>query len=318
MSQTSTPYSNRPILIIGSAGQVGFELARALSGLSPIVSLDRAALSLTDPAAIRSVVAEIRPSIIVNAAAYTAVDRAETDFETAKAVNADAPALLAECANSIGAGLIHYSTDYVFSGDRRRDAQDAGYREDDATGPLNAYGITKLLGEQAVVSIARRYLVFRTSWVYGLRGKNFLLTMLRLARERGELKVVADQYGAPTWSRTIATLTGHALAQSAAVGLNVDNWWAEKSGIYHLTSGGVTTWADFASEIFRLAISDETARPKVTRITSSEYPTAVARPSNSVLCNEKLRSQFSLEPPTWQAGLALCLGERMVGGASTP
>ncbi|AYZ67541.1 dTDP-4-dehydrorhamnose reductase [Burkholderia multivorans] len=306
--------TNGPILILGASGQVGFELARTLSGLGTIISLDRAALSLDDPAAVRKVAVEVRPSVIVNAAAYTAVDRAETDAEAAKAVNADAPALLAECANSVDAGLIHYSTDYVFSGGRNCSGQDAGYRESDATGPLNVYGETKLLGEQAVVAIAKRHLVFRTSWVYGMRGKNFLLTMLRLARERDELKVVADQYGAPTWSRTIATLTGHVLAQKAAIGIDADDWWTEKSGIYHLTAAGVTTWADFAAEIFRLAISEEAKRPKVMRISSSEYPTPVARPANSVLCNDKLRSQFFLDPPAWQTALALCLREGTIGG----
>lgn len=306
---------NGPILVVGSAGQVGFELVRTLSGLGPIVSLDRTALSLDDPAALRAVVASVRPSIIVNAAAFTAVDRAEIDAEAAKAVNADAPAILSECANGIGAGLLHYSTDYVFSGDRHWHAQDTGYRESDATGPLNVYGKTKLLGEQAVVGIAKRHLVLRTSWVYGMRGKNFLLTMLRLARERDELKVVADQYGAPTWSRTIATLTGHILAQKAVVGTDADDWWAQKSGIYHLTAAGVTTWADFASEIFRLAIPDVERRPKVTRIASSEYPTTVVRPLNSVLCNDKLRTQFCLNPPAWQEALALCLNEGMTPGA---
>ena len=309
-----TSRATGPILIIGSTGQVGFELARTLSGLGAIVSLDRAALSLDDPKAIRATVARIRPSVIVNAAAYTAVDRAETDVDAARLVNADAPALLSECANDIGAGLIHYSTDYVFSGNRQRHADDAGYTESDATEPLNVYGKTKLLGEQAVVGTAKRYLVLRTSWVYGMRGKNFLLTMLRLARERNELKVVDDQYGAPTWSRTIATLTGHILAQKSPVVSNAEDWWAQKSGIYHLTAAGVTTWADFASEIFRIAIPDIERRPKVTRIASSEYPTPVARPSNSVLCNDKLRTQFCLEPPTWQEALALCVNEGMTGG----
>lgn len=300
---------NGPILILGANGQVGFELARTLAGLGPVEAFQRADMSLDEPAAVRRIISDLKPSIIVNAAAYTAVDRAESDFATAKAINVDAPAILAECANLVGAALVHYSTDYVFDGRRPYDASDAGYEEQDPTGPLNAYGTTKLLGEQAIAAEAKRYLIFRTSWVYGLRGKNFLLTMLRLARDRSELKVVADQYGSPTWSRMIATLTGQILAQQTSPACDAEAWWGENTGTYHMTAAGSTSWAGFASEIFREAIPDESRRPAVVPIPSSDYPTPVDRPGNSHLSNKKLRKHFGLQAPAWDDALRQCLGE---------
>ncbi|MEZ0602648.1 dTDP-4-dehydrorhamnose reductase [Paraburkholderia sp. IW21] len=309
MNSSAATRVKGPVLILGANGQVGFELVRTLAGLGQTHAFLRADMPLDEPDAVRKMMSDMKPSVIVNAAAYTAVDRAESEFEAAKAVNADAPGLLAECANLVGAALVHYSTDYVFDGRRLPDASDAGYQEHDPTGPLNAYGNTKLLGEQAIMAQAKRFLIFRTSWVYGLRGKNFLLTMLRLARDRSELKVVADQYGSPTWSRTIATLTGHVLAQQQAPTCDTEAWWSENSGTYHMTAAGSTSWAGFAREIFREAIPDGSRRPAVVPIPSSEYPTPVERPGNSRLSNEKLQRQFGLQPPEWDDALRQCLGE---------
>ena len=222
------------ILLTGKNGQVGWELQRTLAPLGEVVVLDRRQLDLSDPDQIRERVREISPDLIVNAAAYTAVDRAEAEPEPAMAVNGTAPGLLAEEAKRIGAAIIHYSTDYVFDG-----AKTTPYTEEDAPNPLNVYGRTKLAGEQAVQAAGVPHLILRTSWVYGMRGKNFLLTILRLAREREELKIVDDQIGAPTWSRTIAEATAQILTSGA---------WpvSGASGIYHLTASGSTSWYGFA------------------------------------------------------------------------
>ncbi|KWK52840.1 dTDP-4-dehydrorhamnose reductase [Burkholderia stagnalis] len=290
-----------PILVTGANGQVGFELTRSLQGLGPIVALHRSRLDLADPDQIRRVVRDVAPAVIVNAAAYTAVDRAESDEASAQRINGDAPGVLAEEARRAGALLVHYSTDYVFDGHG-----DRPFREDDATGPLNVYGRTKLAGEQAIAAVGGDSLVFRTSWVYGATGKNFLLTMLRLARERDELSVVADQAGAPTWSGTIAALTGHVLARYCADRVGRRDWWSEHAGVYHLTNGGETSWHRFAEAIFTHAGCDGIA---VHPITSDQYPTPAARPRNSRLSNDKLFSVFGLRAPSWQESLARCMQE---------
>ncbi|EJO50816.1 dTDP-4-dehydrorhamnose reductase, partial [Burkholderia multivorans ATCC BAA-247] len=245
------------------------------------------------------VVRDLKPDLIVNPAAYTAVDQAETDVAMATRLNAEAPAVLAEEAKRIGAALIHYSTDYVFAGTK------AGpYVEDDAVDPQNVYGRTKLDGERAIVASGCAHLIFRTSWVYGTRGKNFLLTMLRLGAERDELKVVADQIGAPTWSNTIATLTAHVVAQATCAPMR-DEWWHAHSGIYHLCAAGSTSWHGFAEAIFRLA--DLPKKPAVMPIPASAYPTPAKRPANSQMSNAKLAEHFGLHAPQWEAALALCL-----------
>ncbi|WP_334044699.1 dTDP-4-dehydrorhamnose reductase [Burkholderia ambifaria] len=290
----------QPILVTGANGQVGFELTRSLQGLAPVVALDRNALDLADPDQIRRVVRDIGPAVIVNAAAYTAVDRAENDEAAARSVNSEAPGILAEEAERAGALLVHYSTDYVFDGHG-----DQPFREDDITGPLNVYGRTKLAGEQAIAAVGGDYLVFRTSWVYGATGNNFLRTMLRLGRERDELSVVADQIGAPTWSGTIAVLTGHILARYCADQGNTRDWWRERVGVYHLTNGGETSWHGFAKAIFALA-GVEVA---VHSITSEQYPMPVARPRNSRLSGDKLFRVFGLRAPPWEESLARCLRE---------
>lgn len=282
------------ILLTGSTGQVGYELARSLQGVGEVVAVDRQQMDLADLDQVRRVIRAVQPNMIVNPAAYTAVDKAESEPELAFRVNAEAPALMAEEARSLGASLVHYSTDYVFDGTQ------AGARvEDDATGPLNVYGASKLAGEQAIAAAGIPHLIFRTSWVYGMRGKNFLLTMLRLARERDELRVVADQHGAPTWSRTIADVTAQVLAQAHAGGRE---WWVQNRGVYHLTAQGQTTWYDFTRAILAEAGID----CRVVPITSAEYPVPALRPEFSVLSSERLMSRFC-HLPEWQQALQLCM-----------
>jgi dTDP-4-dehydrorhamnose reductase len=290
----------RTILLTGVNGQVGFELARSLQGLGQVAALDRGALDLGDPDQIRRVVRDLRPALIVNPAAYTAVDKAETDVDAAMRINAEAPGVLAEEAKRLGAALVHYSTDYVFDG-----SKDGTYVEDDTVNPQNVYGKSKLAGEQAIAASGCDHLIFRTSWVYGLRGKNFLLTMLKLGAERPELRVVADQIGAPTWSATIATATAHVLAQSLASGST--GWWREHAGIYHLTAAGATSWHGFAQAIFDIALGE--SGPKVLPIPAADYLVPAKRPANSRMSHDKLAEHFGLRLPAWDEALRLCMGE---------
>jgi dTDP-4-dehydrorhamnose reductase len=285
------------ILVTGVNGQVGYELLRSLQGLGRVVGLDRAGLDLADLDRVRAVVREVKPSIIVNPAAYTAVDKAETDEAAARRLNAEAPGVLAEEAARCGAALIHYSTDYVFDG-----TKDAPYVETDAVNPQNVYGQTKLEGEQAIEASGCAHLILRTSWVYGRRGKNFLLTMLKLGAERPELRIVADQIGAPTWSRTIAEATSHIAAQGLAGG---EDWWRERAGVYNFTAGGATSWHGFAESILKRAMGDKA--PTVTPIPASAYPVPAKRPANSRLSGRKLEEVFGLQLPDWQEALFLCL-----------
>ncbi|MCS6786362.1 MAG: dTDP-4-dehydrorhamnose reductase [Thiobacillaceae bacterium] len=284
------------ILLTGVTGQVGWELWRALSPLGRVVALDNNALDLTDADAIRRAVSQHKPSLIVNPAAYTAVDRAEQERETAYAVNATAPAVLAEQAKGCGAILVHYSTDYVFDG-----AKPEPYVEEDTPNPLNAYGASKLAGEEAIRASGVRHLILRTSWVYGTRGHNFLLTMQRLMREREELRIVDDQVGAPTWSRLIAEATALILAQCLSPARGADR--PEPWGTYHLTCSGATSWFGFAQAIAELG-----GHPtRLVPIPSSEYPTPARRPANSRLNNGKLARVFGLRLPDWREALRLCL-----------
>lgn len=289
------------ILVTGINGQVGYELLRSLQGLGRVVGCDRAALDLDNPDAIRRVVREVKPTLIVNPAAYTAVDKAESDVEGATRLNVQAPAVLAEEAKQLGAALVHYSTDYVFDG-----TKDSPYVETDAVNPQNVYGRTKLEGEQVIAASGCDHLILRTSWVYGRRGKNFLLTMLKLGAERPELKVVADQIGAPTWSRTIATTTAHVVAQGLAGQRSGDaNWWCERSGVYNLTAGGATSWHGFTEAILGIAMGEKA--PKVLPIPASDYPVPAKRPANSRLAVDKLAQTFGLRLPQWDEALRLCL-----------
>ncbi|WP_175781065.1 dTDP-4-dehydrorhamnose reductase [Burkholderia cenocepacia] len=288
------------ILVTGVNGQVGFELLRSLQGLGRMVACDRSMLDLSDLDRVRSVVRELKPSIIVNPAAYTAVDKAETDVDAARRLNAEVPRAFAEEAARLGAALVHYSTDYVFDG-----TKEGAYVETDATNPQNVYGLTKLEGEQAIAATGCAHLILRTSWVYGRRGKNFLLTMLKLGSERPELRVVADQVGAPTWSKTIATATAHIVAQALAA--DDADWWAQRSGVYHFTSAGATSWHGFAEAIFAQAMGEHA--PKVLPIPASDYPVPAKRPSNSRLSHDKLTEAFGLRLPDWADALKLCLSE---------
>ncbi|MFM8443857.1 MAG: dTDP-4-dehydrorhamnose reductase [Methylococcus sp.] len=295
------------ILLIGHEGQVAWELRRTLACLGRVVALGRTtqpALDLHDSESIRQAVRTRRPNLIVNAAAYTAVDKAEQEPDAAHRINAEAVGVLAEAAREVGAALIHYSTDYVFPG-----AADRPYREDDATGPLGVYGLSKLQGEDYIRQVGAPHLILRTAWVYGGRGGNFLLTMLRLMRERESLGIVDDQHGAPTWSRMIAETTALLAARCYRDG-RFDT--AGHDGVYHLTSAGETTWFGFASRIRELAIeqgllSDTAAALKP--IPTSAYPTPAQRPHYSVLSNEKLRSAFGLALPHWDDALKLCLAD---------
>lgn len=288
------------ILLLGANGQIGWELRRTLGALGEVVALDSRALDLTDADAVRARVRAVAPACIVNAAAYTAVDKAESEPERAHAVNALAPGVLAEEAARLNAVLVHYSTDYVFDG-----SGEAPWREDDATGPLNVYGATKLEGERAIAAAGCRHLVFRTAWVYGLRGSNFLLTMRRLMRERPELKIVADRIGAPTWCRDVAEATAQVLAQVGVCGSAPDD---VRWGVYHMTNAGETSWHGFAEAIRELDEFDETVVPAhLLPIPGSDYPTPARRPLNSRLDNDKLARTFGLRLRDWREALALCM-----------
>jgi dTDP-4-dehydrorhamnose reductase len=300
MREDGTMEKQATILVTGIGGQVGFELLRSLQGLGRVVGCDRAMMDLDDPDQIRRVVRDLKPTLIVNPAAYTAVDKAEGDEAGAMRLNAQAPGVLAEEAKRLGAALVHYSTDYVFDG-----TKDAPYVETDVVNPQNVYGKSKLEGERAIAAVGGAHLIFRTSWVYGTRGKNFLLTMLRLGAEREELNVVADQIGAPTWSCTIAALTAHVLAQAA---IKPAGWWDEHSGIYHLTAGGETSWHGFAEAIFES--SNLARKPSVKPIPASAYPTPAARPTNSRMSNDKLEQTFKVRAPDWRDALSLSMAAR--------
>lgn len=281
------------ILLTGIHGQVGWELLRTLQPLGPVMAVDRTSLDLASPDSIRRVLRDSKPAIIVNPAAYTAVDKAEAESDLAMAINGRAPGILAEEAKRSGALLVHYSTDYVFDGRKPEP-----YIENDAVAPCNSYGRSKLAGEQAIQASGCRHLILRTSWVYGLRGANFLRTMLRLAGERDELAIVTDQIGAPTWSRMIAETTAALLARHAG-----------QTGIYHLTAQDATSWHDFAEKIFATAAGygQLTKAPTLRRITSADYPTPAARPQNSRMSCARLHADFGLHLPDWEDQLRLCL-----------
>ena len=288
------------ILVTGGAGQLGWELRRALAVFGEVVAPARDILDLSSADSIVAAVRGVRPGLIVNAAAYTAVDKAESEPDLALRINGDAPRILAEEAAARNAPMIHYSTDYVFDGEKAEP-----YREDDETAPINVYGQTKLAGEGGVVAANAAHLVFRTSWVYGPRGRNFLLTMLKVGRERKELKVVDDQAGAPTSARMIAEATAGVIAKSFAQGTIDPDRFRQIAGLYHLTAGGRTTWYGFAQAI----LQNRAGMAKVLPIPTSGYPTPARRPQNSVLDNGKLEKQFGFRLPDWKIGLNLCLEE---------
>ncbi|WP_271409666.1 dTDP-4-dehydrorhamnose reductase [Pseudomonas sp. Q1-7] len=282
------------ILITGNSGQVARELQLALTGRADVVALGRDQLDLADPELIRRRVRTEAPDLLINAAAYTAVDQAENEPEAAFAINATAPGVLAEEATTLGIPLFHYSTDYVYDG-----AKTGPYTEDDPTGPLGIYGRSKLAGEQVVQAVGGPHLILRTSWVYSLHGRNFLLTMQRLLQEREELRVVDDQVGAPTWAGSIA----HATVQL------IERWQAGNSrwGVYHLTNQGETSWFGFASAIAEQLKAAGKPCARLVAIPSSEYPTPARRPLNSRLDGRKLAQDWQVSLPDWRTALAECL-----------
>lgn len=299
------------ILLIGANGQLGWELTRVLPQVGEVTPLTRPQFDLTLPEAIRHVIRSFKPAVIVNAAAYTAVDKAESEEAVARAVNAIAPAIMAEEAKKIGAALVHFSTDYVFDG-----AKTTPYTEDDPTNPLNVYGRTKLEGERAIVESGAAHLILRTSWVYSTRGRNFLLTILRLAAEREELRIVRDQAGAPTLSAEIARSAARILAQLSAKqggAISLEG----VSGVYHMTAAGETSWYEFAKAILEEASNVRADRAwfaaatggrpltarRVVPITAAEYPTPARRPAYSVLSNARLAGTFAVQLPDWRKQL---------------
>lgn len=289
----------KKILVTGVLGQVGYELQRSLQPFGQVIGIDKDEMDLTNPHSIRKFVRDLKPDIIVNPAAYTAVDLAEKETKICMAINKDAALVLAEEAKALNAWLLHYSTDYVFDG-----KSTVPYLEDDLPNPLNVYGQTKLAGEKAIQEIGGKHIILRTSWVYGARGKNFLLTMLKLAKDKDQLNIVRDQIGAPTWSRMLAECTAQILTQLPL---------KEKdcSGLYHLTSEGVTSWLDFADEIFSIQArtNPEFKKPQLSGILTKDYKTDAARPMNSKLNNDKLFKTFRIRMPDWKTSLQLCMND---------
>ncbi|WP_459618465.1 dTDP-4-dehydrorhamnose reductase [Bordetella sp. 2513F-2] len=288
------------ILITGKNGQLGFELQRSMAVVGEVVAADRSRCDLADPGSIRACVRAERPDVILNAAAYTAVDKAETETDLAMRVNGEGPGVLAQEAAELGALLVHYSTDYVYDG-----AKPAPYVEDDPTGPQSAYGRTKLAGEEAIRAAYARHLILRTSWVFGAHGANFLKTILRLVRQRDSLGIVADQSGAPTGAALIADVTAHLVARhaQATAGGQADFPY----GTYHLAAGGEATWHQYACLVASLAaqagIAIKATPENIRPIATSEYPLPAPRPANSRLDTGKLRATFGLALPDWQAGV---------------
>jgi dTDP-4-dehydrorhamnose reductase len=297
------------ILLTGVTGQLGWELQRTLMTIGEVIPVGRSVsdpilqMDLAQPDSIRRTIREVKPDLIINPAAYTAVDKAESEPELAMAINGIAPGAIAEEAKRLGAAVIHYSTDYVFDGTKI-----TAYTEKDQPNPQNIYGKTKLAGEQAIASVGVPHLILRTSWVYSMRGKNFLLTMLKLAQEREEIRVVDDQIGAPTWSRTIAEATAQILSQSPQ---NISEFFTSKGGLYHLTASGQTSWYGFAKAIFEM--TDKNSDRKLQRllaITSKEYPTPASRPAYSLLNTQKFSHTFGLVLPDWERSLELVLANK--------
>jgi dTDP-4-dehydrorhamnose reductase len=288
------------LMVFGANGQIGRELARRLMPVGEVIALDRAGCDLARPESIPAAVREARPDVLVNAAGYTAVDRAETDERLATLVNATATGIMAQEARKLGALLVHYSTEYVFDG-----AKPEPYVEDDPPAPLSAYGRSKLAGELAIRNAGGDHLILRTSWVYAARGHNFLNTILRLAREQSELRIVADQIGAPTWARDIAEATARVIQQAQR---------ERRAGRFtpdtlHMTAAGATSRHGFAEAILDRARDLVPSRPAVRAIATEDFPTPARRPKNSRLCCDRLRDRFGIALPDWAAALGRCVAE---------
>lgn len=288
------------ILLLGKNGQVGWELQRALAPMGEVIALDRKQCDLAVAGGIRTVVRTLRPALIVNAAAYTAVDKAENEADIARAINAEAPFVLATEAAHNGTWLVHYSTDYVFDG-----SGDRPWRESDPVNPLSVYGQTKLAGERAIQEFGCRHLIFRTSWVFAARGANFVRTILRLANERDRLTVIDDQFGAPTGAELLADVTVHAIRMAM-----LD---PELAGLYHLAAAGEISWHGYAcfvlNTVSKLGVVLKAGSNCVDRIPTDQYPTPAKRPLNSRLDTTKLKNTFALQLPPWQTGVSRMLQE---------
>lgn len=304
MNAKQNDYKKPHILITGCNGQVGWELQRSLSCVGKVRAFSRKEINITNTGQLEDVLESVRPDVIVNAAAYTAVDKAESDIDRAMQANVLAPSVMARYAKKSGSLLIHYSTDYVFNGEKQ-----TAYLETDKTSPINVYGESKLKGEQEVEASGADYLILRTSWVYTSRGHNFLLSMLRLASEREELRIVSDQIGAPTSARLIADVTAHVIKQS----MHERNENVFNSDIYHLVASGETSWHGFATEVIEKAKALLPERSLITRniipIATMDYPTPAKRPMNSRLSNEKIEKHFNLNMPDWSEHVEYCLKE---------
>ena len=293
--------SKPTILLLGANGQVGYVLQTALASLGTVISCTRKQLDLStvnnEPQRLLDLVLKTKPDVIVNAAAYTAVDQAESDPERARTLNAVLPGLLAQAANAVGACLVHYSTDYVFDGTKK-----GSYQEHDPTNPTSVYGQTKLQGEQAVIKACACHLILRTSWVMGAHGGNFLKTMLRVGQERDSLRVVADQTGAPTAAKLIAQTTRHLLDQMLVQPKSDPRW-----GIYHLVAGGQTSWFYYAQHVLSLAREKgwpiKVAPESIEAISTADYPVPAKRPQNSKLDTSKIRETFDMALPDWTEGV---------------
>jgi dTDP-4-dehydrorhamnose reductase len=292
------------ILLTGKNGQVGSELNKILSQLGEVIATGRNEMNLADPSQIRRVVQKIKPELIINAGAYTAVDKAESDQELAKAVNGIAPKILAEEAKNNDALLIHYSTDYSYNGEMSH----RPYLESDSPSPNSVYGKTKLQGDQAIEKSGASHLIFRTGWVYSKRGKSFLRTILKLAKEKNVIRVVNDQTGTPTWCRSIAEATCKSIKNLLEKrGGSLSKAAANISGVYHMTCQGEANWHRFAQTILELRYPDN--MPKLLAISTKEYPTPAIRPTYSVLSNSTLKKNFGIELPHWEHALKQCLSD---------
>lgn len=285
------------ILLLGKTGKIGYELWRTLSPLGDITALSYPEIDYMDPNQIKGLVRDQKPDVIVNAVGYTMVDKAEFDVKCAMQLNATVPGILANEAHKLGSLLVHFSTDYVYDGTKVDP-----YVETDAPNPLNVYGNTKMIGDSAVIESGCYHMIFRLSWVYGTRRRNFMRAMMKLARENDQIRVVSGQTGAPTWARMVAEVVAH-----AARAAEIIHCWGYQQGVYNLSAGGSTTWYEFAKAIVEAMPAGEVRCKEVLPIPSGEYVTAAKRPLNSVLCNDKLMKTFGLTLPPWQRGLELAL-----------
>ena len=290
------------VVVLGPTGQVGWELVRSLQGFGEVSAVERTQLDLSEPPRVSALIEALKPSWVVNCAAYTQVDAAETELDRAKLINSDAVGAMASACAQINATLVHYSTDYVFDG-----TKSSAYNEDDRAEPLGAYGRTKLLGEEAIRASGASHLILRTSWIYAARGGNFLQTMLRLARERDEIQIVDDQFGAPTWARFVAVTTASMMWQAQRDASTRER--VHSGTTVHLCNEGHTSWHGFATEIFKFVSAMNSRVPRILPVSTEHYGARASRPRNSQLDLSRLKREWGVEPPNWRVSLRLCLEE---------